>query len=665
VSEESSFKLIIEDDEGRRSVVPVDLGEVSIGRLEGNTIRLNERNVSRRHARLFRDNGAVVAEDLDSYNGVFVNGDRIKGRHEVHDGDLLKIGDFQLELRGEGLQRRSEETTQRTLIPGMETTQPEIRMEATQPAASLPQPPGSQTQPVLEDSPQQRHEPTAIIRMGHLADVEAQRRGSRAIAGQRAKLVCVSTQFAGQEFEIDKTEVVIGRTDENDIAIDHRSVSRHHAKVTATGRSYKIIDLKSANGTLVNGEEYAQADLKNGDMVELGHVKFRFVPPGEDYAFTTEESAAIQARDSQLGPNGGQTPSLQDTIASLGLFDTLKSNPMLVMAIVGLAMLILVMLVWMIASRQGGTTSVAPAEAPAQPTAVPAPVGVAPAQPAGSDADGLVARATVAASQRQWTQARDLAHAALVLQPGHVHAQTIADRAEKEAEAQKHYDAAVAYINDSKWVDAWNHLQQIESPSAYFFESRGLMDQVRAALITERVAEADRALREEDWETALAQADEIASLEAKRPDVERIRAAAEEGKQKRATASTAAAPRPRPKPRPKPVGKTKPASKTKPSSSSSPSPLAAPSQDEASAAYKAGATALKSGQLQKAVDQLSRCIKIDKRYALCHRAMGIAYARMRNGPKAYRYYKQYIKLAPNADDAAQVRQYLQQYEQNQ
>jgi regulator of sirC expression with transglutaminase-like and TPR domain len=62
---------------------------------------------------------------------------------------------------------------------------------------------------------------------------------------------------------------------------------------------------------------------------------------------------------------------------------------------------------------------------------------------------------------------------------------------------------------------------------------------------------------------------------------------------------------------------------------------------------------------------LSRCIKIDKRYALCHRAMGIAYARMRNGPKAYRYYKQYIKLAPNADDAAQVRQYLQQYEQNQ
>ncbi len=184
--ETDNFKLIIEDDEGRRSVVPVDLGEVSIGRLEGNTIRLNERNVSRRHARLFRDNGSIVAEDLDSYNGVFINGDRIKGRHKVRDGDRLRVGDFQLELRGEGLQRRTEETTQRTLMPEMEATQPEIRM-GTGPQPSL----GSGTQPAIPAAqmrsgpaePEPRPEPTAIIRMNHLEDVEASRRQDRAIAG--------------------------------------------------------------------------------------------------------------------------------------------------------------------------------------------------------------------------------------------------------------------------------------------------------------------------------------------------------------------------------------------------------------------------------------------------------------------------------------------------
>lgn len=648
VSEQGSFKLIIEDDEGRRSVVPVDLGEVSIGRLEGNTIRLNERNVSRRHARLFRDNGSVLAEDLDSYNGVFVNGDRVKGRCEMHSGDLLKIGDFQLELRGEGLQRRTEETTQRTIVPGMDT-QPEISMmDATQPAATLPK-------PLIEEPPPQRHEPTAIIRASHLEDVDAKWRSGRAIAGKRARLVCVSTQFAGQEFEIDKTEVVIGRTDENDISIDHRSVSRHHAKVTRTNQAFQIVDLKSANGTLVNGEEYAQADLKSGDLVEFGHVRFRFVPPGEEYDFTPEESAAIHARATTRVPDQGQERALPDTIVSFGFIETLRSNPLLVMAIVGLAMLIMVMLVWMVASRQSGTSTVTQAETLAAPHATA--IGVAPAQPPESDAEGLVVRATVAVSQRHWTQARDLAQAALVLHPGHAQAQAIADRAETEAEAEGHFDSAVENISDRKWAEAWNHLQQIEAPSTYFLESRSLLEQSRAALITERVAEADRALREEDWATALSRADEIASLDAERSEVARIRAAADEGKRKRPAPSAPTTARPRPKPRPKQVSKPKPPV--------APQQPAGAGPEEAQAAYKAAVLALKGELLQQAVDQLNRCIKLDKRHALCHRAMGIAYAKLNNGPKAYRYYKQYLKLAPTAKDAPRVRQFLQQYEQSQ
>src|SRR5262249_29825174 len=72
------WKLVIEDDEGKRTVVPLSRDDYTIGRQEGNTIRLTERNVSRTHGRVRRNrsgNGAgdvFVLEDLRSYNGVFV-----------------------------------------------------------------------------------------------------------------------------------------------------------------------------------------------------------------------------------------------------------------------------------------------------------------------------------------------------------------------------------------------------------------------------------------------------------------------------------------------------------------------------------------------------------------------------------------------------------------
>src|SRR6266404_5282257 len=93
------YKLIIEDDEGKTTVVPLIRDEITIGRKEGNTIRLTERNVSRRHAKLFKSNGTVFIEDLTSYNGIKVNGDRIAGRAPVNEGDRIQIGDYQLALK--------------------------------------------------------------------------------------------------------------------------------------------------------------------------------------------------------------------------------------------------------------------------------------------------------------------------------------------------------------------------------------------------------------------------------------------------------------------------------------------------------------------------------------------------------------------------------------
>jgi predicted component of type VI protein secretion system len=97
----ATLRLILEDDGGHRQVVPFDAEEISVGRgAEGNAVRLPDRDVSRRHARFVRMNGAVFVEDLRSANGTRVNGERIEGRRRVREGDLIQIGAYDLAVEG-------------------------------------------------------------------------------------------------------------------------------------------------------------------------------------------------------------------------------------------------------------------------------------------------------------------------------------------------------------------------------------------------------------------------------------------------------------------------------------------------------------------------------------------------------------------------------------
>ncbi len=95
-----ALRLIIEDDEGTTTVVPLGADAITIGRQQGNTIQLTEKNVSRRHARLFHepDDEAWSIEDLGSYNGVKINGAAVEARNELKEGDVVQIGDYHLTL---------------------------------------------------------------------------------------------------------------------------------------------------------------------------------------------------------------------------------------------------------------------------------------------------------------------------------------------------------------------------------------------------------------------------------------------------------------------------------------------------------------------------------------------------------------------------------------
>jgi pSer/pThr/pTyr-binding forkhead associated (FHA) protein/subtilisin family serine protease len=81
---------------GRRYPLPPQ--GVSIGRSTDNDIHLSDGLASRHHARIDAQQGVYLISDLDSANGTFVNGQRIR-RHELRDGDEIRIGDSHLRFR--------------------------------------------------------------------------------------------------------------------------------------------------------------------------------------------------------------------------------------------------------------------------------------------------------------------------------------------------------------------------------------------------------------------------------------------------------------------------------------------------------------------------------------------------------------------------------------
>ena len=70
--------------------------------------------------------------------------------------------------------------------------------------------------------------------------------------------------------------VTLGRSVEAEVMVEHRTVSRIHARVTGEGGGYRIENLSRTNTIIVSGKEVASAKLKDGDTVELGIVRLVF-----------------------------------------------------------------------------------------------------------------------------------------------------------------------------------------------------------------------------------------------------------------------------------------------------------------------------------------------------------------------------------------------------
>jgi pSer/pThr/pTyr-binding forkhead associated (FHA) protein len=475
-------KLIIEDDEGKAVVVPLIRDEISIGRLEGNTIRLTERNVSRRHARLVRREGRYLMEDLGSHTGTKVNGAAIKGQVALNDGDHILIGDYKLAIK---IERASTTTLGYPNMPLAAAGAPVVTPVAGR-AAQSPSLATSLSASSAPPSEPMEGAPTIPVRT--LADqglVPSTTSDTPAAAMAPARLVVMTPPIAGQEFLLDRASVVIGRTQENDVVLNHKSISRHHAKIIRDGDRYVVVDLESANGVRVNGAEYERVELQSGDVLELGHVRLRFAAADDASAFDGDFHFGSNRKPLYIGAGA----AVAVLVSALLIFGGRKEAPKL------------------------------PPPPPAKVAAAPAPKPAPPAPaivPLEETAPMLLTEAKKAYQQQKWDDALVLVDKAVNIAPDDPprEAEEIRKAIDAERQNAARFDSLQHAVDTGAYEAVLAGFAGISDGSVYKKQAAALEEEARSKLIARHLATAEKRRAEGNCNDARKAAKAVLAIDA-------------------------------------------------------------------------------------------------------------------------------------------------------
>jgi pSer/pThr/pTyr-binding forkhead associated (FHA) protein len=107
-----------------------------------------------------------------------------------------------------------------------------------------------------------------------------------------------------KEVQLTKDRTSLGRRPYNDIVIDNLAVSGEHAVLQMSGNEVFVEDLNSTNGTYLNGKAVKKQQLNNGDTVEIGKYKIKYVNEVASAGF--EKTMIIKA--GSVAPAGPAAP---------------------------------------------------------------------------------------------------------------------------------------------------------------------------------------------------------------------------------------------------------------------------------------------------------------------------------------------------------------------
>ena len=145
-----------------------------------------------------------------------------------------------------------------------------------------------------------------------------------------------------KEVQLTKDRTTLGRRPYNDIVIDNLAVSGEHAVMQMSGSEVHIEDLNSTNGSYVNGKAIKKHLLQNGDVIEVGKYKIKFIGDTAENSFEKtqmvrpSEAAALLAQggvqanrpvgvpESTFGANAGIKAAIK-VLSSTKLFALAES----------------------------------------------------------------------------------------------------------------------------------------------------------------------------------------------------------------------------------------------------------------------------------------------------------------------------------------------------
>jgi ABC-type multidrug transport system ATPase subunit/pSer/pThr/pTyr-binding forkhead associated (FHA) protein len=347
VTQSSSYKLTILNNQGPAASTEFDLTkqEIIIGRDENFAdVTIPSPAVSRRHARMLREGNGYALEDLGSSNGTYLNGQRVAGRYPLKSGDQIQLGQaITLVYHAPVTESGATEirSTPVMVSPGMQTVigeEPILSKVSALPPKFIVTIAGedsksytltSNTLTIGRADGNDIVIPSPIVSRQH-AQLKKVDGDYKLILSSEAKnpflfegrpvegahtlhhgdilridsvdpgmMVTINYDAPGQaaanvDRDIvfgEKTLIQIGRDPTNDVVLPSPNVSRFHAQVERVGQRYRVEDLRSSNGTFVNGERIeGPLWLKPSDTIRIG--QFRFVM-GRDQLAQYDDSKGL------------------------------------------------------------------------------------------------------------------------------------------------------------------------------------------------------------------------------------------------------------------------------------------------------------------------------------------------------------------------------------
>jgi two-component system, cell cycle response regulator len=150
-------------------------------------------------------------------------------------------------------------------------------------------------------------EPTVVTTLRSLEDM----------VRRPACLVVIHGENIGHKYDLDVAVLTIGRGRDNDICVNHRSVSRNHVEVHVDERGAQLRDLRSTNGTFVNDQQVSTVFLRDGDRIKVGRTVLKFINGSNVEAAYHERLYTMTRHDALTGVNNRRSfdEKIEDEVA--------------------------------------------------------------------------------------------------------------------------------------------------------------------------------------------------------------------------------------------------------------------------------------------------------------------------------------------------------------